>query len=433
MKTPQHILVICLLAIALPSEAQIFKKLGKSAERAAERALERRVEKETTKTTDRALDSIIEAPKEKAKRERNKRKNKKNTKDNGSIIGGNTKDQQTNTSSETVVNSNFDFTPGNIPIFKDNFAQDNTGDFPAKWDTNGSGELVTIEGTKWLRIGNKATLIPMLDIPLPENYTIQFDLFMEGIDQKTSSQAFFELLLHDTQGFQKPKTFSMVELSPCQFIASRGVVEKQVNGTREMRNMIGKDYRDIIIGKSKISIAVNKTRMRVWLNKEKIIDVPRLVHESARYFKLHTTSLRDNGTNDKIYIANFLIAKSGEDNRSKLLTEGKVSTNAILFNTGSASIKGGANEVLKEIGDVLRDNPTISILIIGHTDTDGAAESNLKLSQERANTVKETIVQKYGISESRIKTMGKGESEPIASNDTSTGKSQNRRVEFIKL
>lgn len=431
MKTKHLIMLICLLAMTTPSQAQFFKKLGKAAERAAERTVERRVEKETTKSTDRALDTVIEAPKKKKERKRRKKKKKKS--DSGNIIGGNNSGEQTDTESETVINSNFDFTPGTVPIFQDNFSSDNIGDFPAKWDTNGSGELVTINGEKWLRIGNKATLIPMLNNSLPENYTIQFDLYTDGIDNKTSSQAFFKFLLHDTNSFQKAKSFSMVEISPCQFIGSQGVIEKQVNGVREMRNKIGKDYRTAIVGKSKVSIAVNKTRMRVWLNAEKIVDIPRLVPENAKYFKLYATGLRDNGTNDKIYIANFSIAKSGEDNRSKLLTEGRLSTNAILFNTGSASIKSGADAILAEIGEAMKTNPTVNILIVGHTDTDGDADSNLVLSQQRAISVKEALIQKYGISANRIKTDGKGESSPIANNTTSAGKSQNRRVEFIKL
>ena len=432
MKTSKLILVICLLAVAAPSHAQLLKKLGKAAERAAERTIERRVETETTKSTDRALDTVIEAPKKSRKERRNDRKKKKEN--GGNIIGGNdSSSQDTNTSNETVVNSNFDFTPGNIAIFNDNFSQDNPGDFPANWDSNGSGELVTINGKKWLRLGNKATIYPMLKNELPENYTIEFDLFTDGMDNKTSSQAFFKLLLEDTKGFQKPRTFSVVELSPCQFIASQGVIEKHVNGTREIRNKIGKDIREGIAGKSRVSIAVNKTRMRVWLNEEKIVDVPRLIPEGANNFKFYSTGLRDNGTNDKIYIANFKISKSGEDNRSKLLTEGRISTNAILFNTGSASIKGGADAILKEVGEALQTNPTINIIINGHTDTDGDANSNLKLSQERANSVKQVLVQNYGIASSRIQTNGKGESEPIATNDTAVGKSQNRRVEFIKL
>ena len=131
----------------------------------------------------------------------------------------------------------------------------------------------------------------------------------------------------------------MVELSVCQFIESRGVVEKVENGKRQLRNEIGKDYRNAINGRSHISIAVNKTRMRVWLNDNKLIDVPRLVPQNANYFKLQTRGLRDTDGLDEVYISNFKLAKTGEDNRSKLITEGRLTTNAILFESGSATLK----------------------------------------------------------------------------------------------
>lgn len=440
MKTIKTLCIVLLvLATTTPTQAQFWKKLGdkveKAAERGVQRTVERRVEHETEKSTDRALDSVIDAPKKSKKEKRQEKRNKKN---NGNVIGGNTDNGSTNgdsgnESKKYKVNSNFDFEPGNIVIFEDNFSRDNLGDFPANWDSNGSAELVNIDGEKWLRLGNKATILPILNNPLPENYTIEFDLFTEGMDNKTSSQAFFKLLLHDNKGFQKPTSFSMVELSPCQFIESQGVIEKQVNGKREMRNKIGKDIRNAITGKSHISIAVNKTRMRVWLNEEKIVDVPRLVPEDANNFKLYTTGLRDNGTNDKIYIANFSVAKSGEDNRSKLLTEGRLSTNAILFNTGSATIKSGSEAILKEVGEAMQSVPDIRIMIVGHTDADGDASSNLKLSDERAKSVRKSLVDKYGINIGRIQTDGKGENNPVADNNSSTGKAQNRRVEFIKL
>lgn len=436
MKTIKVLSILFLfLGATTTTQAQFWKKLGEkvgdAAERGVQRTIERRVETETTKSTDRTLDTIIEAPKKSKKEKRKERKKKKNN--GGNIIGEDANTEQTNSSNETVVNSNFDFTPGNVVVFKDSFSKENLGDFPANWDSNGAAELVSINGEKWLRIGNKATIYPMLNNTLPENYTIEFDLFTEGMDGKTSSQAFLKLLLHDTKGFQKPTSFSMVELSPCQFIASQGVIEKQVNGKREMRNKIGKDIRNAITGKSHISIAVNKTRMRVWLNEEKIVDVPRLVPEDANNFKLYTTGLRDNGTNDKIYIANFSVAKSGEDNRSKLLTEGRLSTNAILFNTGSATIKSGSETILKEVGEAMQSAPNIRIMIVGHTDADGNASSNLKLSDERAKSVRKALVDQYGINIGRIQTDGKGESNPVADNNSSTGKAQNRRVEFIKL
>ena len=80
----------------------------------------------------------------------------------------------------------------------------------------------------------------------------------------------------------------------------------------------------------------------------------------------------------------------------------------------------------------MNENPQVRIRIIGHTDNVGSDEANRKLSEGRANAVKDDIVGR-GIDTQRIETIGKGESEPVASNDTEEGRAQNRRVEFVIL
>jgi len=70
--------------------------------------------------------------------------------------------------------------------------------------------------------------------------------------------------------------------------------------------------------------------------------------------------------------------------------------------------------------------------IVGHTDADGTDDSNLKLSKDRADAVKNTLVNIYNVDSGRLSTDGKGETEPVAENTDADGKAQNRRVEFIK-
>ena len=82
---------------------------------------------------------------------------------------------------------------------------------------------------------------------------------------------------------------------------------------------------------------------------------------------------------------------------------------------------------------MLKDNPEVKIKIIGHTDADGSNTNNLELSKKRAAAVKNAMLNKYGISSSRIVTDGKGETQPIADNTSAEGKANNRRVEFVKL
>ena len=113
------------------------------------------------------------------------------------------------------------------------------------------------------------------------------------------------------------------------------------------------------------------------------------------------------------------------------MEKGSFSTNAILFASGSDKILPQSNEVMTQIADALKQSTDMKITIIGHTDSDGDDASNLALSKKRANAVKMKLAS-MGINASRLTADGKGESEPVADNSTTTGKAQNRRVEFIK-
>lgn len=431
MKIIKTIVVLLLLMSGTNGQAQLLKKLGKAAERAAERTVERRVEQETSEKTDQALDSVFD--KKKKKKDRRKKKKKKKSKNKSKDQDVQDSNPAEDASPTYDIRRASDFVPGNVTLFQDRFTNDQQGDFPVAWDTNGSGEITLINGEKWMRLGGRTTYIPMLKETLPENYTVEFDMLTSGLDNKTSSRAFISLLLEDNSGFTKAKDWCVVELSPCQFIGNQGVVEKVVGSKRQLRNQIGKDYRNAINGKSHISIAVNKTRIRVWLNENKLVDIPRLVPEKANVFKIAVRGLRDEAGIDDVFIANFSMAKTGEDNRSKLITEGRLTTNAILFESGSATLKSESYPTIREIAQVLEDNPNVRIKIIGHTDADGPEGSNDTLSRKRAEAVKAAMQNAYGIDSARMQTEGMGERQPIASNNSSRGKAQNRRVEFIKI
>ena len=428
MKTIKTIILLLLVMSSTTGQSQWLKKLGKAAEKAAERTIERRIEEESSKKTDQALDSVFDR-----KKKKKDRKKKKKSKKNSKLENSQESTSATNDHPLYEINRASDFVPGNIVIFEDNFSKDQQGDFPVAWDTNGSGEITLINNEKWMRLGGRSTYIPVTKETLPENYTIEFDLLTDGLDNKTSSQAFLSLLIEDNTGFTKAKDWCMVELSPCQFIGNLGVVEKVENGKRQLRNPVGKDYRDVINGKTHIAISVNKTRMRVWLNENKLVDIPRLVPAKANVFKLAVRGLRDEAGKDDLFITNFKLAKTEEDNRSKLITEGKLTTNAILFESGSATLKSESYEIIREIANVLVENPSINIKIIGHTDSDGSEDSNDTLSRKRAEAVKQAMYKMYGITNTRMQTDGMGERHPIVLNDTPQGKAQNRRVDFIKM
>ena len=107
----------------------------------------------------------------------------------------------------------------------------------------------------------------------------------------------------------------------------------------------------------------------------------------------------------------------------------KVILHNLFFATGKTQILPQSEQALNELSDFLRDNPTVSIRITGHTDNVGSDKANMTLSEGRAKAVRGEII-KRGIAAERIEAEGKGETEPIADNATEEGRAQNRRVEF---
>lgn len=102
----------------------------------------------------------------------------------------------------------------------------------------------------------------------------------------------------------------------------------------------------------------------------------------------------------------------------------------IFFDTGRSTLKPGARNVLSRIADQLLTNPKLRVTIEGHTDSVGSDDANMKLSRKRAEAVRDFLVQR-GVAPSVFAIDAKGESSPVATNDTPAGRQQNRRVELV--
>lgn len=439
--SPESILlVLALTFFSLPTNAQFLKKLGKKAQKAAERTVERRVEQETSKKTDQALDSILE-PGQKGQQvppspddpvpQNQGGENDENGPTNDSVVNENDF-----SGPKTIqVYSKFDYAPGDKPMFYDDFANDFIGDFPAKWNTNAGGEIVTLGDSpqKWLGLKSGYSIFYIPNAPqLPEEYTIEFDIATVGLDRNTSSTSRLAIMLSDDDKFGDGQNFALAELPFCQYSPIGITIRNRVNGKQEIRSTVKADLRDEVLDYPHISIAVNKQRFRLWVNEVKYIDVPQLVANGAvlNTIKFHANNFKDG--KEQIFISNLKVAEGGVDLRRKLLAEGKISTNGILFDSGSANIKPESMGIIRQIYQVLQQDSSISLKIVGHTDSDGADDANMELSKNRAEAVKSALVSVYGVDGGRLTTEGKGELEPVAENSSPEGKAQNRRVEFIK-
>jgi outer membrane protein OmpA-like peptidoglycan-associated protein len=107
-----------------------------------------------------------------------------------------------------------------------------------------------------------------------------------------------------------------------------------------------------------------------------------------------------------------------------------VSLSDVLFDFNQATLKPGAREKLAKVSGILLAYPTLHMNVEGHTDSVGTDEYNLKLSQRRADAVRDYITSN-GINAGNVQALGLGKDGPVASNDTAAGRQQNRRVEMV--
>lgn len=114
-----------------------------------------------------------------------------------------------------------------------------------------------------------------------------------------------------------------------------------------------------------------------------------------------------------------------ETERGLVLTLGDV-----LFDTAQNGLKPGAARTIQQLAMFMEGHPDRKVLVEGHTDARGSDEYNVQLSERRADAVREALVGR-GVPADRIRTVGLGESYPVAGNDTPAGMQTNRRVEIV--
>jgi outer membrane protein OmpA-like peptidoglycan-associated protein len=365
-----------------------------------------------------------------------------------------TKENNNNTVSKSTAEpglesfSKYDFIPGEKVLYAEDFSQEAIAELPAAWNTNGSGEVVTLSNLpgKWLQMHKSVIYLSGNTKDLSGNYTVEFDLILQlknnGWMYPTFSAGIFATNgegYTDNAFLKEYNKYSSVEA--IIYPAENSTSKVKIESFKEAKNYFTSEVKsynelDKYYGKPvHIAIQVQRQRFRMWINETKIFDVPKGVDTANKmnqlFFKVGQTNYNENQYG--IYISNIKTATGLPDTRHKLIDEGKFSTTGILFDINSSNIKSESYAVVKEIATALQDNPGIKIKITGHTSSDGDDKANMELSSKRAGAVKQLLVEEFKIDASAITTDGKGETEPIADNNTKEGRAQNRRVEFIKL
>jgi OmpA-OmpF porin, OOP family len=126
------------------------------------------------------------------------------------------------------------------------------------------------------------------------------------------------------------------------------------------------------------------------------------------------------------------IVANAEAFANDLRDTGHAAIYGIYFDTGQSVIKPESEATLEQIAKLLKGDSNLKVNVVGHTDNVGEIDSNMKLSQARADAVVMVLTSKYGIASARLKAYGVGPLAPVASNKTDEGRAKNRRVELVE-
>ncbi|NNF58323.1 MAG: OmpA family protein, partial [Rhodothermaceae bacterium] len=253
--------------------------------------------------------------------------------------------------------------------------------------------------------------------PLPEQFTVEFRVMTTDPLHRANLQLFSD------GSDDTPDTRCTYPPNPHLFVQSNGQGLQLPGGygapkAEENMGLTENEWMTVALG-------CDGPYCKMFIDGERVANVPN--YEFPKASKLHVFM---NVYRYSLFVDDIRIAEGGARSLyDDLQAEGFISTNAIRFDSGSATLKPESGGILNEILMMLQEHSDLDLLVEGHTDSDGADDANQTLSEDRAEAVAAWFID-HGIDAGRLDTVGHGESQPVSDNGTAEGKAENRRVVF---
>jgi OOP family OmpA-OmpF porin len=374
------------LATPRPAEAQIFKKMKDAAKKKAEEALNGQKKDSTSSDANKAEAKTAPAA-------------------------------AANSAGGMKEWANYDFVPGSNVLFFTDFSEDKVGNFPKKLGfKTGAMEIVQLEGgQRALKASNASQVIIPLPKTLPEKFTVELGVITRN--SKAVGGPTFELaggsVLNDNK-------YTQVGWGYLGMVVSGGALQTAMNTAMDPQ---------YLGHAATFRILADGPALKFYIDNKRLANIPNGNFRRDKALVLNLEGRDD--SNNAVYVTSIRVAESEKSIYDDLSAKGRWATQGILFDVGAADVKGESTPTLKDIAETLKAHPDLKIEIQGHTDNVGSADANLKLSEERANAVKNVLVKEYGVLADQLTAKGYGSTKAIAPNTTVEGRANNRRVELV--
>ncbi len=395
--------------------------LGKVIKKKVEKEAKKGVEKTVEKGVEETEDAVTNESKEENNEKSNTGEDIKTTNSGDHTEVNKSSGKQ---AEELKIWSKYDFVPGDKIIFEDNLVNEESGEFPSRWDlVSGTAQVASLGDDNVIQLVHKNTIVvPLMNKKdfLPDVFTIEFDVFFEELAVKRSEQ--YLIRFFEGKNLTAPDN------------KKNTVIDVSWNRVR-MGNFGGQTSDFIAERKSwqakwkHIAISFNERSLKLYMNHERMLNIPNAGFEPKMF------SICGQFDDRFIKISAFKNIRMNEGGKKlydRIASEGKFITHGILFEVDKADINAKSMGTINEIVKLMNEHPELKFSIEGHTDSDGEDSYNLKLSEDRSLAVKNLLVD-LGIEEARLENKGWGENKPLNGNSTPEEKANNRRVEFIKI
>ncbi len=314
----------------------------------------------------------------------------------------------------SAVSTKFDFVPGDLVLFFDDFTQDELGEFPANWQLKtGTFEVAEREGQRWLRCTSTDSDIrmklPAMDT-LPEYWTLEFDAYCE----KPSGNVW---TVFGRAGDQEVWD-AVFPMSGRNLAFRTGDVYSDT--PLESPDVWGRVHHLMFMARGKA--------IKAYVDRQRMANIPEINPAPGS----PTTISFRLWSDQQPMITNVRFAE-GNKPVADPFAAGKLVTYGIYFDSGSDVVQPESAPVLRQIAAYMEKNAAVKVQIVGHTDNQGTPDENLDLSKRRSRAVAQVLAEQFKIAADRFTTDGMGDTRPVADNAKTEGRAMNRRVEFTKM